>query len=194
MSQDSVLISDGDVKIEVAKAIQRHVGGDLHIDLKGSSESLFCRDLQQVRKWRRRIVNGSYTRNSGKTDMTLCNHTYKEVVVGGVQQHATVEGESIIGGAYIANHIGLFMRITAFADFMAWGGWAEVDAIRVELCLVGIRSYMGYAHAAVGKQILAGNLFDDWVNRTENFGSLNETHTQVTILPSGPGAVTHQDN
>ena len=195
MSNDgNLLISDGDVKIEVAKAVQRHVDGDLHIDLKGSSESLFCGDLQTVRKWRKRVVHGSYKRHSGKSDMIMVTRKYKEVVVGGVHQHASVEGESIIGGAYVANHIGLFMRITAFADFMAWGGWAEVDAMRVELCMVGIRSYMGYAHAAIGKQILAGNLFDDWMNRTENFGSLNETHTKVTILPSGPGALTEQNN
>lgn len=189
----SLLISDGDIKIEVAKAVQRHVEGDLHVDLSGNSESRFCGDLQQVRRWRKRVVHGSYNRYSDDSDMTMVTRSYKEVVVGGVHQHASVEGESIIGGAYVANHIGLFMRITAFADFMAWGGWVEADAMRVELSMIGIRSYMGYAHAAVGKQILAGNLFDDWVNRTETFGSLNESHTMVTVLPSGPGAVTEQN-
>ena len=189
-----VLISDGDIKVEVAKAVQRRVHGDHYIKLNGDSTSFFFYDLQKVRDWRYRVVHGDYKRISVKSDMLLVKRKYKEVVVGGVQQHASVEGESIIGGTYTCNQIGLFLRMTAFADFMAWGIWAEVDAVRVEMCMVGIRSYMGYAHAAIVKQVVALHLFDDWVARTEHYGTLNERHTKVTVLPSGPGALTQQES
>lgn len=188
------LVSSGDIKVEVGKAVQRRINGDLNIDLEGSSHSLYFHDLQEVRSWRDRVVHGSYDRISGHSEMMLVKKSYKEVVVGGVTQHASVEGESIIGGAYNANHIGLFLRMTAFADFMAWGGWAEADAVRVEMCMLGIRSYMGYAHKTMVKQVVAINLFDDWVNRIEKFGAFNQRHTKVTVLPSGPGALTQQDN
>ena len=198
MSQDGylseVLVSDGDIKVEVGKAVQRRIYGDLHIKLQGDSKSLFFYDLQQVRSMRYRVVHGNYDRRAVRSDMMLIKRKYKEVVVGGVHQHATVEGESIIGGTYTANHIGLFLRMTAFADSMVWGVWGEADAVRVEMCVFAIRSYMGYAHAAGAKMVVALNLFDDWVARTENFGTLNEKHSKVTVLPSGPGALTQQES
>ena len=54
---------------------------------------------------------------------------------------------------------------------MAWGGWVEADAIRCEIALLMIHSYIGYAHASVARLTLASRMVDDFVNKFEMFGS-----------------------
>jgi len=186
--REEALVSEGDIRIEVAKAVLTSIGGDAGVELEGDSDSYFWYDLQVVRKLRSRIVHGNYDRHVGKAETALFKETYTERVNGGVFQHASVEAESIVGGAYSANYVGPFLRLTAFSDFMAWGGWAEADATRVELSSLAIRSYMGYTHAAGARVMMAYHLFDDWIQRTENFGSLTENHVEVTTT-GGPDAV-----
>lgn len=185
-----VMITDGDIKVAVAKAVARHVDGDADIALE-ESHSTFWRDVQMVRAGRTRTVHGHYHRHAGKAEMFLVQKggEYVERVAGGVYQHAQVEAESIVGGAYSANFVGGYMRIAAFADFMAWGGWAEADAVRMELSSVAIRSYMGYAHAVGARYVFAIHLIDDWIQRNEAFATLVDSYSEA-ITTGGPGAYT----
>ena len=197
MSQfnEEALVSDGELRIEVAMAVVRSVGGDETVLLKGDRNSHFWQDVQMIRGRRTRTVRGDYHRRSVRSDLTMLDGKpgdYFEVVANGADQHATVEAESIVGGAYNANYVGPFMRMTAFSDFMVWGGWAEADVTRVEVCVMAIRAYMGYAHAAGVRVQMAGQLFDDWVKRTETFGSLVDQQGDAIVL-GGPGAVTHNE-
>lgn len=193
--RSEALVSDGELRLEVAKAVVRNVGGNEQVLLRGGMRSHFFKDLLVSRGQNRtRVVHGDYHRESGKSDITMLDKggDYSEVVAGGVHQHSTVEGESIVGGAYNANQVGPFLRLTAFCDFLAWGGWAEGDVVRVELCVLALRVYMGYAHATGQRTYMAGHLFDDWVNRVENFATFVDQQGQSTML-GGVGAVTQNE-
>ena len=84
-------------------------------------------------------------------------------------RQAVFAAEAIVGGAYTNTIAGPYLRLAGWVDFLAWGGWAEVDTIRAELSLLMIRSHVGYAHAAGVRLLMASRLVDDFQNRTENW-------------------------
>lgn len=190
--RSEALVSDGELLVEVTKAVVHSVGQNETVRLHGDKRSHFLNNLQVSRNSRTQVVHGNYTRESWKSDITKLLGSYSEMVKGGVHQHASVEGESIVAGAYTYNQVGPCLRMIAFCDFMSWGVWGEVDVSRVELCQVAIRAYMGYGHVLSFRALMAHNLFDDWINRIENFGTFVDQQSSTVVL-GGPGAVTHSE-
>ena len=119
-------------------------------------------------------------------DETITATRIDETVHGGVHQKAKYSAEAIIGGAYVNTIAGPYLRAAGWVDFMAWGGWAEIDMVRAELSLLMIRSHIAYAHAAGLRATLASRLVDDFQTRTENFGMLLESGG-VYMDTGGPG-------
>ena len=112
---------------------------------------------------------------------------YEETVHGRVTLTAKYSAEAIVGGAYINTITHAYLRIAGWIDCMAWGGWVEADAIRCEIALLMIHSYIGYAHAAVARLTLASRMVDDFVNKNEFFGVLDDSGVN-RISIGGPGS------
>lgn len=203
---EEVLITDGPLRTEVAKAFVSFIGGDSIIDLEEDSSQTYAHNLQILRSSRDRTVHGDYHRHAGPDSFMITageysgaslvsgagKGSYHEVVGGGVHQHALVEAESIVGGSYSGNFVGPFLRLTAFADFMSWGGWVEVDAARVDTAHMSIRAYMGYGHIAQSRAMYAHHIFDHWKTRVEQMGSLTDNHSQA-VVTGGPAGYTENN-
>lgn len=180
------LISDADLRVEVADQISRTVGGDEKIDLEDSDLDVKGNSFIS-RLARSRTITGSYSYTSQASETWLIGDSVREEVSGGVKLHARVESEAIVGGAYVSSIVGPYLRICAWADFLCWGGWAEIDVARVELAAVMIRAYVFVAHAVGARVNLHRVYIDDISNRIESFGVFVNMTTNITDIGI-PGA------
>ena len=167
------LVSDVDLRVDVAKNYSRFVAGDEDISLETSVQGANA-NMSFIRGSRTRSA-GSFEHITGKELMMTVANSVEETVHGGVHLKAVLSAEAIVGGAYANTIAGPYLRVAGWVDSMAWGGWAEADAQRAELSLLMIRSHMGYAHAATVRGIMASSLIDDFQTRTENFGMFTQT-------------------
>ena len=184
--RDEAMVTESDVRIEVARTVERTISGDEHV-LVHNRQSHFRGNLHVGRGSRKRVVRGNYKQDTDKSDIISFKDSYSEKVHGGVFQQASLEAEHIIGGAYIGMWAGVVLRTCAWADFLAWGGWADADTTRIEIVGLSIRAYMDYSHAAGARITKALMLVDDWVLRTENIGTLIDNHGDAIKL-GGPGS------
>lgn len=190
--RNEALVSNGELRLEVAKAIERTVMGSETIMVREYATHIGG-DWLEVRAESDRSVGGSLERKCDHSDLIMIKGgDIREVVNGGVHQHATVDGEAIVGGGYNGNQVGPFLRLTAFCDFLSWGMWLEADASRVEMAMLGLRAYMAYVHQVGLKSQLAAHFFDDWLQRTENIGVLVDNQGAATRMGGvGSGTETH---
>ena len=179
------LVSDADLRADVADEYARNIVGDEEISLE-SSEFKTRGTMTFSRGARSRTV-GKYTRTTDNDEILLIGDRVEETVAGGVHLKAKVSAEALIGGAYVNTIAGPYLRIAGWADFLVWGGWAEVDIVRAELSALMIRSHVGYAHAAGIRLTMAARLIDDFQTRTEYFGVLGQSGTthQEAGAPGG---------
>ena len=185
------LVSDAEMRIDVAKNYERTVLGDEDVQLKSSVFGTNA-DMTFVRGARARSA-GNYEHVTNSDVMMTIGSSVNEVVGGGVHLMARISAESMIGGAYANTIAGAYLRFAAWVDMMAWGGWVEADMTRAELSLLMIRSHMGYAHAAGVRTTVAARLVDDFQTRTENFGTF--ISTGATYQEAGsPGAGTYNES
>lgn len=187
--RNEVLVSEGDLRLESAREVVRSVAGDEEVLLQ--EKSLHARgDFSYVRGSRSVEVFGDYNRDTHEAELyPLTLASVRETVRGNVEYTAELEGESIMGGAYSGMVLGPYLRMAAWADFMAWGGWIEVDISRVEIAGVMIRAMALYNHAVGIRIVNTTNLVDDWQVRNETFSTLVDRMTSVTHV-GGPGAGT----
>ena len=182
------VISDVDLRVDVAKDASRVVINDEAISL--DEKSIHARGNYTItRGSRERRVHGDYERHVEYTDMYTVQHlgSIDERVEGGVSQHMKQGVDVILGGVYVNTIAGPWLRVCAWADFLAWGGWAEVDVCRVEISNASIRSHMFYAHACGARITAAAQLTDDFVARIENFGVFTDSTTAYSAIGS-PGS------
>ena len=183
-------ISQVDLRLEVADRIERYVHEDEDIELTEKLVHAWD-DLSFVCGSRTRTVEGNYERITDTTDIFLLDHdSFNEEVRNGTSVHATLESEVIMGGGYLGTVLGPFLKICAWNDFLAWGGWAEADATRVEIGNVMIRSLWNMAHVAGARCLTAYNYMDDFVMRVENIGTMVDTQTNITHTGSPGSGVT----
>ena len=145
--------------------------------------------LTLVRGSRNVTVEGDYDRNTDDVEMLAVDGTHiREEVRSNVFLHATFESEAIMGGGYVSSNVGPFFRLAGMHDTMAWGAYAEVDVARVEIVYgASIKAYFGYTHNVGARKVFARQYVDDFVTRTENYGTLNDNQTTV-VKAGGPGA------
>ena len=82
-------------------------------------------------------------------ELVLAATSVDEVVHGKVTLTARYGAEAMVGGSYTNVVTGGLMRVAGWVDLMAWGAWVELDVARVEIAALMVRSYLGYAHAAL---------------------------------------------
>ena len=182
-----VLVSDAGLRVDAAARIDRSVAGDDDTELE--DERIRVRgDASEHRGGLERHVEGRFEDSVGGTDLYLVGERYEERLEGGVDYRASLESEAIVGGAYAGVVAGPCLRLSGWVDYLAWGGWAEADAARVEIAGVMIRSHLAYCHLAGARVVRASCLIDDFANRIENFGAGAETYgTAIHIGSPGSG-------
>ena len=184
------VVSDVDLRVDVAHNFHRYVAGneEIEVDVHGLRVDA---SIAITRGARTRHV-GSYERFTHHEEMVMVGERVVETVHGGVHQKAAFAAEAIVGGAYTNTIAGPYLRLAGWVDFLAWGGWAEIDAIRAELSLLMIRSHVGYAHAAAVRLTMASRLVDDFQNRTENWALSSDSTTTYTDTGAPGGGVDNE--
>ena len=188
--RSEALVSDVDLRVDVADNFSRYVAGNEDIELD-SDTVLAGESMTIVRGARTRHV-GDYKRTTYWEEMLAIGERYTETVHGGVHQKALFAAEAIVGGAYVNTIAGPYLRLAGWVDFLAWGGWAEVDLIRSELSLLMIRSHVAYAHAAGLRFTAASRLVDDFQNRIENFIYMQDNTGAYTDSGAPGGGLTNE--
>lgn len=179
------LVSDADLRVDVARYVSRMIVDDAVADL--DEACLHARgSLRMSRLSRARQVGGNYVSRLEGEHSNMVGQHVEERVHGGVDYRMQRDCDVILGGAYVNTIAGPYARLCAWADYMIWGGWLEVDTIRIEIADVMIRAFMFYCHAVLLRVALASNYVDDFLLRNENFGILFESHSSVIHL-GGPG-------
>lgn len=158
------MVSDADLRVDVAKNYSRYVAGDEEVSVR--TATVGANGAMSFIRGSRDRTAGSFEQISSHEVTMKAEESYVENVEGGVHVKAALGAEAMIGGAYAHTILGPYMRLAGWVDFMAWGGWADVDAIRLELSLLMIRSHFGYAHAAGLRATMASRLIDDFQTRT----------------------------
>lgn len=183
------LVSAVDLRVDVADSYTRLVAGDEDVDL--DVDELVADAPVTVSRGARTRRVGSYTRTTGHEEVITVGRQIDETVHGGVHQKVRFAAEAIVGGAYAHTVAGPYLRLAGWSDFLAWGGWAEVDLVRAELSLLMLRSHFSYAHAMAVRSTLAARLIDDFQMRTETFATLAETGCLYSDAGSPGGGVTN---
>ena len=179
------IVSDADLRIDVAKEISRVIMDDESVELDTKSTHVRG-NLSLARGELDQQVAGAYS-SKLHGDTRMISDNVKEVVNGGVHLNAQLESETLMAGAYVNTLTGPYLRLCAWADFLAWGGWVEADLVRMEIAGVMLRAYWFYAHAAVIRMTRALILIDDFEKRFETFGFFMDQH--MTALEVGsPGS------
>ena len=166
--RSETLVTDTDLRIDVADRLRRTVIGNETIDTKSHSTHIRG-DFQQQMGERDRTVN-SYNRSTDNNETYLINGSYKEEVGGRMTIKAVQSAEALIGGTYTNTVTGAYLRLAAWCDLMVWGGWLEADLIRTEIAGLMIRSHITFAHTAAVRVTVASRLIDDLSHRVEEFG------------------------
>ena len=190
--RSEVVILEADMRADIANHYSHTTMGTEEVFLERRSILQNYGDWSIIHGERFRKV-GSYEREVGDQDVALVRDRVVEEVHGPVDLRMQVESEAIVGGAYYNQIIGVYNRMAAWADFMAWGGWVEADAIRTEISGVAIRSYCLYMHNLGMRVVRADILCDDFSVRTENFGIFTDNTSTETNLGT-PGASETMEN
>lgn len=183
------LVSAVDLRVDVADRFSRLVAGDEDIEL--DVDELVADAPVTVSRGARSRRVGRYVRTTGHEEIVSVGKRYDETVHGGVHQKAKFAAEAIVGGAYANTIAGPYLRAAGWADYLVWGGWAEVDVVRAELSLLMLRSHFAYAHAMGTRSTMASRLVDDFQTRTETFGTLSECGLSYSDAGSPGGGVTN---
>lgn len=186
-----VAILEADMRADIANHCSHTTMGTEEVFLERRSITHTHGDLSIIHGERYRKA-GSYEREVGDQDVALVRDSVKEEVRGPVDLRMQVESEAIVGGAYANTIVGVYNRMCAWADFMAWGGWVEADAVRTEISGVAIRSYCLYMHNLLMRVVRADILCDDFSVRTENFGIFADNTTENNL--GTPGASETMEN
>ena len=179
------IISDADLRVDVAREISAMILGDERERLVNKTVRIRGNSATTAGSRERRVEGDFVSHVEAETVQPASR--IDETVLGRVDLRASLEAESIVGGAYINMITGGFMRMAAWVDYLIWGGWLEADVIRMEVGAGMIRAYMGYVHAAGLRVMAAATLVDDYSSRTELFGSCtdNTTGEEYLLAPGG---------
>ena len=182
-----VLVSEADFRIDVTARMDRGVAGD--DDRRLQEERVHVRgDATGECGEHDRHVAGKYERSVDDTDLFLVGERFEERLEGGVDYHAKVECQAIVGGGYAGVIAGPCLRLSGWVDYLGWGAWSESDAARVEIAGVMLRTHLALCHVSGARVVRASTLVDDFVNRIETFGTGADTYgTAIHIGAPGSG-------
>lgn len=180
-------ITSIDLRLDVGEKIVRS-GESESVVLDGERSTHVYGDLSCMRGKRTTRVAGNYDRHTGRTEMiVLSGGQVSEEVRGNVDIRASFEYETIMGGSYLSTNVGPFMRLLAVSDLLAWGGWVDADMSRVEVAKFCMKCYFAYAHRTLSREVLSYHYLDDFMVRTETFGTLQD-NTTLYVDAGEPGS------
>ena len=116
--RSETLVTDTDLRVDVADSLRRTVIGNETIETKSHSTHLRG-DFAQMAGERDRTV-GSYHRSTDNDETFLIDGSYKEEVGGRVTIKAAQSAEALVGGTYTNTVTGAYLRIAAWCDLMVW--------------------------------------------------------------------------
>ena len=182
------IVSDADLRIDLAKSVSRIILDDETVDI--DTKSTHVRGSLAVSRGELdQQVVGNYL-STMHSDTRMVTGTVKETVNGGIDVRAQLESETLMAGAYVNTLTGPYLRLCAWADFLAWGGWVEADLIRCEIAGAMIRAYWIYVHAVGARLLRAMILIDDFEKRIETFGVLVDMDlVEMNAVSPGGGDV-----
>ena len=185
------LVSNVDLRVEAAKHYSRFVVGDEEVSVE---DAIFgTNGSMGIDRGSRDRTAGSYEQLTVDSEVMLAaTESVEETVEGGVHVMAAFGAEAMVGGVYAHTIVGPYLRVAAWTDFLAWGGWAEADATRCELSLLMLRSHFGYAHTAGVRLTMAARLIDDFQTRQITKGALTITGTTYQELGDPSGGVQNE--
>lgn len=169
------LVTETDLRVDVANSLYRTVLGDETVDTV-TYETHLRGDFAEMAGERDRTAD-SYERSTDNTETLVIDGSCTETVDGRMTVRAALSAESLVGGTYTNAITGAYLRLAAWCDQMAWGGWLEADLVRSEIAGMMIRSHVAYAHAAVARISCAGRIVDDLSYRLEHFDLFVPCHT-----------------
>ena len=178
-------VTDLDQRYDTASSYERVVLGEDRMELGELKTRIRGKVTQQYGERCRTVRR--FNRVTDNQETVLVGNSLTETVHGQAKVTVEYSAESIVGGAYVNTISPAYLRIAGWIDCMAWGGWIEADATRWEFAPVMIRTHVGYAHTAIVRSIVASRMVDDYVNRSEYYGVLNNTGVQA-ISNGGPGS------
>ena len=178
-------VSDLDRRYDTASHYERIVLGEDRIQLQELRTHIRGKFTQQYGERSRSVRR--FKRTTDNQETFLVGNRYEETVHGPVTLTAKYSAEAIVGGAYVNTITHAYLRVAGWIDCMAWGGWVEADAVRCEIAALMIHSYVGYAHATLARLTLASRMVDDYVNKNEFFGVLDDSGVNKISL-GGPGS------
>ena len=178
-------VTDLDRRYDTASRYERIVLGDDRMQLDELRTHIRGKITQQYGERSRSVRR--FKRTTDNQETFLVGNRYEETAHGPVTLTAEYSAEAIVGGAYINTITHAYLRIAGWIDCMAWGGWVEADAIRCEIALLMIHSHIGYAHATLARLTLASRMVDDYVNKNEFFGVLDDSGVNKVSI-GGPGS------
>lgn len=179
-------ITSMDYRLDVAQKIEKFAESE-DIEIEDRVEKYHW-DLNCIRGSRNVEIEGNYNRDTQRGEIILLtNGAIRERVYGPVYQQMSLEAEAIMGGGFISVNVAPYLKLAAVGDHLAWGGWAEADAIRVEIAAFAFRVYFGYQHNMVAR-ILSGNIYiDEFLVRTETFGAMSDLQ-EIAVYAGTPGS------
>ena len=178
-------VTDLDRRYDTASRYERIVLGDDRIALDEMRTHIRGKVTQQYGERTRAVRR--FKRTTDNQETILVGNRYEETVHGRVTLTAKYSAEAIVGGTHVNTITHAYLRIAGWIDCMAWGGWVEADAMRCEIALLMIHSYVGYAHATLARLVLASRMVDDYVNKNEFFGVLDDSGVNKVSI-GGPGS------
>lgn len=181
-----VLVSEADFRIDAAARMDRGVAGDADTSLEEERIRVRGDATWEYGEHERRVA-GKYERSVDDTDLFLVGERFEERLEGGVDYHAKVECQAIVGGGYAGVIAGPCLRLSGWVDYLGWGAWSESDAARVEIAGIMLRSHLAYCHLSGARVVRASTLVDDFVKRIETIGTGAETYG-TAIHTGAPGS------
>ena len=169
------LVTETELRVDVANSLHRTVLGDETVDTV-TYETHLRGDFTEMAGERDRTAD-SYERSTDNSESVVIDRSYTETVDGRMTVKAALSAESLVGGTYTHTVTGAYLRLAAWCDQMAWGGWLEADLVRSEIAGMMIRSHVAYAHAAVARMSCASRIVDDFSYRQEHFDLFVPCHT-----------------
>ena len=183
-------VTHTDRRIDTASRLDRITLGDEAIEV--DSVVTHVRGYLSQRYSERDREAGSYKRTTDNEEMVQVGTRFRERAHEGYRIRAKFSAEAMVGGAYTQTISGAYLRIAGWIDFMAWVGWFEVDAIKIELAAMMVRSHIGYAHAAVVRLCVASRIIDDYTLRTEKIELLSESGGTYQCIGAPGGGLVNE--
>ena len=178
-------VTDTDRRYDTASRYERIVLGDDRIALDEMRTHIRGKVTQQYGERSRSVRR--FKRTTDNEETFLVGNRYEETAHGRVTLTAKYSGRGHRRGGVHQHHHPCVPAHRGVDRLHGLGRVGRGGRIRCEIALLMIHSYVGYAHATLARLTLASRMVDDYVNKYEMFGVLDDSGVNRIEL-GGPGS------